>query len=107
MPTVEEQLDVANPNTLADANQKVKMGKALRLNSAKFVAGTVGTVTTHVLTLPQNAKAAGLLSVFASAGSVTGYFTEIARESAPATTEVAINQIGDIVFMANVISESL
>jgi len=56
-------------------------------------------VATNVLVLPVGAKAAILVSAYATAGTVTGNFTPVLG-GAPATTQASINAAGDIIFQA-------
>jgi hypothetical protein len=58
------------------------------------------TVTTHVLTLPNEAKAQALLEVWALTGTSDGRKTIVAKETAPSAGEVAITPGGDIIFNA-------
>lgn len=83
-----------NPNKVGDFNQSVKIGSALALGSQT----ASGAVASHVMVLPDGAKAAYALNGYASVGSVTGVVTGVA--GAPATTEVGVDVNGDLVFQA-------
>lgn len=94
---VDVTLDEANPNALPSAAQQTKMGKAFRLNSAHIAEGAVAA---NVLALPENARAAGLLSVYSRVGGVTGYFGFAERESTPGAGNAAVDPEGNVEFAA-------
>lgn len=81
-----------NPNKLGVFSQSVKMGSALQLTAATVSA----TGFTDILVLPENAKATAVVSAFVTAGTTTGAKTPVI--GAPATTQVAVNEDGDILF---------
>lgn len=91
-------LNESNPNKLADAGRLVRLGTALSLIARKAVVTVVAG--TGIGALPTNAKAATILRCFVRAGGVSGYFTPIAGEAPPATTQVAISPGGDLLFLA-------
>lgn len=94
---VETVIDEGNPNALPTGVQQAKGGKALRLNSAHIAQGTV---TANVLALPQNARAAALLSVYSRVGGVTGYLGFAERESTPGAGNAAVDPEGNVEFAA-------
>lgn len=90
--TLSQALNESNPNKIASALQSLECGNA-------FAAAPVfykGTVTSNVLTLPENARAAYGLVALATAGSVAGVKTFTL--GTVATTEFAIDGAGNIVF---------
>lgn len=87
-------LNEANPNKLPTAAQVLKLGTVLS-GSPQF---RKLTVTSHVAALPETAKAAQLLRVFATAGTSAGAKTVV--EGAPAAGQVAISPTGDVIFNA-------
>lgn len=87
--------DQGNQNTIGQFNSGVRIGSALELLKRFFT----GAAATNVMVLPVGAKAATIVSAYATAGTVTGEFTPVLG-GAPATTEVSINAAGDIVFQA-------
>lgn len=89
-------LDEANPNKVPNAQQILRAGRAFGL-----VARTIsGTVTSHILTLPDDAKAVALLKGFARAGTVTGYKEPVADDATLAAGEMQVNAAGDVLFLA-------
>jgi hypothetical protein len=94
MPTVREALNNGNPNSVDHCLQMAGAGEALAL-----IARTVrATVTAHKIVLPEKAKAARIQSAYGM-GTTSGYKTPLPLPgTTPATTEVAINAQGDIVF---------
>jgi hypothetical protein len=70
--SVETVLDESNPNKLPSGTQAVRLGRALRENTSRYVQGAPAT---NVLALPENARAAQILDVYSRAGSATGRFT--------------------------------
>jgi len=94
MRSTRQILNEGSLNKLADAAKLVNLGDALAL-----VPRTVrAAVTTNVLTLPESAKCAVLLSVYVTAGTVTGRFTPLVAEATPATTEAAPTAGGNVAF---------
>lgn len=88
-----DALNEANPNKIASALQQLQCGSAFGV-APMFVKGAV---TSNVLVLPDNAKAAfGLVALATAAGSVAGVKTF--TTGVVATTEFAINGAGNIVF---------
>lgn len=81
-------------NKLGPVAQAVGMGNALIISSMS----TRSAVTASKITLPDNAKALNLVRVFATAGAVTGVMTPVV--GTPATTQVSIDVLGNIVFFA-------
>lgn len=98
-------LNESNPNKLATALQDLKAGNALGLvaRSAR-VAVVAGT---GIGALPEGAKAAAILRARVTAGAVTGAFTPLATDAAPATTQVGINALGNLQFLiADAVTEA-
>lgn len=89
-----------NPNKVGSFNQLAKMGDALA-GGERFLSGTTGVVTTHVLTLPANAKAHRLVGGFirtATAG--VGVIDPVAEDATLATGQAQVTAAGDILFLA-------
>lgn len=93
----QDLMNEANPNKVASAIQVLKGGDAYGL-IPRFVKGTVGTVTTHVLTLPNNAKACAVLAAYSTVGTLTGRLTPVQQGTAVTTGLVGITAGGDILF---------
>lgn len=85
-----------NPNTIADASRVLPLGNAL----TNGVQSIRLAVVTNVMVLPDGFKAALVLGGYAVAGSVTGVLNPTALGGTVATTEVAINPTGDLLFFA-------
>jgi len=96
-------LDQANPNNIADALRAVPVGRALGI-----ISRTVRVpVVANVAVLPDTAKAAVLQNVFVSAGTVSGQFSVVAPNVVPATTQAAINALGNVAFLpADAVTEA-
>lgn len=94
--TLKTILNESNPSKLGAAGQCAKMGTLLAL-SPRYVDSAVAS---HVLTLPEAARAIHILHCYATAGTVTGQMTPIDNDGAPATTEVAVTPTGNIIFQA-------
>lgn len=88
-----EIFNEGNPNKVAAAAQVGRLGSFLALvpRLAK------GAVTTHVMTLPENARARVILAAISTAGTLTGNLTPIAG-GAPTTGQVGITPTGNIIF---------
>lgn len=101
--TLSAALDAANPNNLPDAMRLLPAGKALGLLPRTVRVAVVA----NVAVLPEGAKAAAVLDVFVSAGGVDGQFTVVAPNATPLTTECAINEDGDVLFLgADAVTEA-
>ena len=81
-------------NHAAPAAAAAKLGTLLTLAP---ISVNLTSATSSKFTLPTNAKAAAILSAYATAGSVTGKCTPVIGAS-PATHEVTITPTGDILF---------
>lgn len=89
-------LDESNPSKGWAASQVAKLGSALGI-IPRFAQGATAA---DILVLPEGAKAAAILSVYARAGGATGYLAVAARDTTPAIGNAAINPDGDIEFAA-------
>lgn len=88
--------------TIANQGDQNKLGavfQAGRLGSAVHLIPRFfkGTVASNVLVLPQHARAAAVLTAFATAGTSAGAKTYVAGGTA-AAGQVSINAVGNIVF---------
>jgi hypothetical protein len=88
--------------TIANQGDQNKLGavfQAGRLGSAIALLPRFykGAVASHVMTLPENARARVVLAAFATAGTVTGSMTPVPG-GAPTTGQVGITATGNIVF---------
>jgi hypothetical protein len=92
--TLKDVLDESNPGKLASAMQVARAGSLLATSSQYRAL----TIVTHIGVLPNYAKAAQLLTVFATAGTTAGAKAVVA--GTPATGQVAINPAGDVLFAA-------
>lgn len=92
-----DALNESNPNKLPNAGHDAMLGSALGKNPAQF--GTFAVASNEAV-LPQDYRAAQLLSVFVRAGGATGYFTIVGEETAPAAGECAVNAEGNVAFNA-------
>ena len=96
-------LNQANPNLIPSALQLLPAGDAFGLVQRSVRVAVVA----HVAVLPDAAKASALVDVFVSAGGVDGQFTAVAPNSTPLTTECAINEDGDVLFLvADAVTEA-
>ena len=98
--TLRESLNNGNPNSLGPAMEQLGAGEAFSL-APHAIRGAVGTVTAHVLTLPEGRKAVKVLRCYALGGT-SGFCTPIADGSnaVPATTQVKVRATGDLEFAA-------
>ena len=94
-------LNEANPNRLAGECQRSKLGTLLS-NGVAFVRGAVAS---HIMVLPENQKAAAVISGYSNAGSTTG---KLAPTTGSITTGlIGINAVGDVLFAsADVVTEA-
>lgn len=108
MPNMQDSLNQANPNTLADYLRALGLGDMLRslntqLRQKAAVAGGIANynlATVCVYVLPTNAKAASILRCTSRAGSAgVGEMTPQAYGATPATTQCAVTPCGDIAFV--------
>jgi hypothetical protein len=98
-------LNESNPNKLADAARELPLGSALGL-VARTARVTV-VAGTGVGVLPEAAKVTGILRCFVSAGGVSGAFTPVATNAAPATTQVGLSATGNLQFLiADAVTEA-
>jgi hypothetical protein len=91
-------LNEGNPNKVPAANQSARMGTAISL-STRFVRGVVGSVTAHVLELPETGRAAQILKAHAVAGTQTGIKTPVPGNS-PSAGQVGLTPDGKAIFQA-------
>jgi hypothetical protein len=103
MRSIREILNEGNPNKLGDAAHALPLGEALAL-----VPRTVrGVVAANVLVLPEEAKCAALLAVYATQGAVTGQFSPVPAGATPLTTEAAPDANGNVLFLgADAVTEA-
>jgi len=94
--TLRAALNESNPNKLPVGGHDVLIGSALGLTPAYFE----GAVAADILTLPEEAKAAAPLLVFARTGGTTGYKVPTDPETVPLAGEVSITPTGDLIFAA-------
>lgn len=110
MPTsLQNNIDRANPNSIADQFRLIKLGQTLRqdvkLNLRKLNPNALGVgpedlATLHAVVLPNDAKAGIVLRAFARAGGVTGELTVAARHATPSTGQIGVSPAGNIVVLA-------
>lgn len=98
-------LNESNPNKSDVALQQARVGSLLALGPIFIKAA----VATGILTLPENARAAAILSAFATAGTTLGpkniVVPAATASGVPATTNVTISPTGHISF--NVATDAL
>lgn len=88
MATVQQALDIAQPNDIPDMLRKVSVGTILAGMLVPATDTNARTVTAHVCVLT---TAGMVLAVTVTAGGVTGNFSPIAAGMTPATTQVAVS----------------
>lgn len=102
-------LNRANPNTLADQAQSLKLGNLLlgqlvqskrKLNPSVLGVGSYNLATLHALQQPDWARASSIVRATVRAGGVTGELTPVAYGATPATTQIAVGPNGEIVVLA-------
>lgn len=98
MRALREVFNDGDQNKLGAANQILRMGDAVA-QIPRTIRSAVNE-TTDSIVLPQNAKAVAVLACVAIAGTATGQFTPVIAGATPATTQVGVNLLGDIVFAA-------
>jgi len=91
--SLKDILNTGDQNKLGAVAKIGRVGDLLAMGARRVR----GTVTSHVLTLPDYARAEQILSAFAIAGTLTGELTPI-RRGTVATTQAAINATGSVVF---------
>lgn len=91
--SIQTILNESNPNKAPDALHGVLVGTALAI-VPRYVQATV---TSHTLTLPNNAKCAAVIAAYSMAGTLTGRLTPV-KGSTVATTQVGISVTGNILF---------
>jgi hypothetical protein len=93
--SLKKVLDEANPNKVPSALQEYQAGKAFEL-IPRYVRGTVSS---DVLELPEEARAAQVLAAHAIAGSATGYVTPQTPEAgAGSAGQCAVTPDGNVIF---------
>jgi hypothetical protein len=103
--SIKEILNEGDANKLGAVAQAGRLGTALAINT-RFVRGSVGDVTAHVLELPETARAAAITRAHAIAGSFTGILTPVPSNS-PASGQVGLTPDGKPVFNAtNAVTEA-
>ncbi len=103
--SLKAQMDNGNPNTLASALQKMRIGSQLRACKTRLlkqvpVASGVQLATLQVVKLPEDAKACTIFRATARAGGVTGELAVQTFGTTPATGQIAVAPNGDIVVLA-------
>jgi len=88
MATVQEALDISNPNDIPDMLRKVRLGTILAGMLVPVTDANARTVTADVCVLT---TAGTVLAVTATAGGTTGNFRLVASGMTPATTQVAVS----------------
>ncbi len=91
--SLREIANQGDQNKLGALFQAGRLGTALAL-IPRFYKGAVAS---HVMTLPQNARAVAILRAFATAGTLTGNMAPITT-GAPTTGQVGITATGNIIF---------
>lgn len=89
-------LNEANPNKLPNALQQAQLGNIADL-TAKFAKGAV---VSNVLVLPEEARAAGILTALATAGTTPGFKTPVLHSATVATLQCKVDAVGNIAFFA-------
>ena len=102
-------LNRANPNTLADQAQALKLGNALlgqlvqfkrKVNPSALGAGSYNLATLHALQQPDYSRASSVLRATVRAGGVTGELTPVAYGVTPTTGQIAVGPNGEVVVLA-------
>lgn len=88
MATVQQALDISNPNDIPDMLRKVRLGTILAGMLVPATDTDARTVTSNVCVMT---TAGIVLAVTVTAGGVTGNFRPIAAGQTPATTQVAVS----------------
>jgi hypothetical protein len=112
MTTMKDQLNQANPSTLATLLQEARIGDALRAQTVHLSKQApvpsaasnynVAGGTLDVIVLPDDAKCAFIMEANVRAGGSVGEFTPKSNRSygaTPTTTTYAITPCGDIAFL--------
>jgi hypothetical protein len=97
MRSLREAANESNPNKVPDVLREVKAGEALSLVPRSLriaVASNTGV-------LPEDVKAAHILSCNRSAGTVTGPATPVLTSATVATNQVKVDQLGNLAFFAD------
>lgn len=92
--SIKDVLNESNPNKLPNAMQALPAGNAFGLLPRYARVAVVS----NVATLPEDAKAAQILSAFVVAGTLTGQLTVVKQGTTPTTGNVAVNVAGNIAF---------
>lgn len=94
--TVQDAITEANPVRLPSALQKADLGRGLRLVQHTHKGAVAAS---HILTLPEGAKAVAVLAAFATAGTTGGHkLPVVTGTAAPSAGECAITHTGDVIF---------
>lgn len=94
--SLREIFNEGNPNKVDAAVQSARLGTLLSLGLRFFR----GTVTTNVLTLPENARALALVYVRSVAGTTTDRLAIDSDGGTPAAGSATINPVGNVLFAA-------
>jgi hypothetical protein len=104
--TQRNQIDLANPNTLADNLRKIALGSFLqgqvpqvrrKVNQDTNGVCAYNVATLDVLQLPDGGKASSIVRATVRAGGVTGELTPAAFGATPTTGQIAVAPNGNIV----------
>lgn len=104
--SLKTQMDSGNPNTIASALQKMRIGSQLRASKTRLLkklptaAGTVQLGTLQVIALPEDAKACSVFRATSRAGTFTGELLPVAFGVTPITGQIAVAPNGDLVVLA-------
>ena len=104
---LKDELDLANPNRLADTLRMVKLGTVLRAMTTRLwrkapqAAGGFQLATLQRIPLPDDAKGSAIFRAYARAATAgQGELTVVAYGVTPATGQVAVAPNGDLVTLA-------
>lgn len=97
MTTVRQALANGNPNSIPALLKEGLIGQQL----ATITRTRFGVVASDKMVLPENAKAASIVAIYAT-GTFNGWLTPLAvgSNATPTTGQVSINGAGDITFAA-------
>lgn len=107
--TQRAQIDLVNPNTLADNLRRIGLGSLLqgqipqvrrKTNPDAAGSGSYNLATVDALPLPDGGKAAAILRATVRAGGVTGELAPVAYGATPTTGQIAVAPNGNIVTLA-------
>jgi hypothetical protein len=95
--SLREILNEGNANKIPNAARDVRLGNALAVVPRYFR----GTVTSHILTLPEASRAAVILRGYTTIGTTLGEVTPLKSNAAPSSSlDAAPNALGNVLFLA-------